>query len=272
MTITFATSNKDTRVDCLKDVNNPKCVLPDFSGMTKEDVENWLESISNTIPVSYESVTSSAKEGNIVGQSINQGTTVKDILDNNKTLVISISKNKPKTIVDNVVPSDNSNNNQDQPVEPTPDEPTPDDPISDDEQGEVIVKDSNVTWETNTEIDIFDSSLASEKIAPESSNTYRFSVNNNTEVNVKYNMTFTETNTANINMKYKLRKNNSYVVSEYSSISELNLSDQLLDAGKNDTFYLEWKWISSDNDTEIGANSPSSYSLKIEVEAEGTSE
>ena len=275
LTITFATNNDDSKVDCLENPSDSKCVLPNFSGMTKEDVENWLNNFSNIIPVRYENVTSSANKGTITGQSISSGTTVKDILDNNLQLVISVSggKSNPNS---NPKPnnSGNNSNNNNQNTDPTnPTEPDePEEPIPDEETGEVIVKDSDVTWETETQVNIFKSNLVDNTIAPESSNTYRFTVYNNTESNVKYNLSFTETNESGINMKYKLRKNNSYIVSEYSSISQLNLTQQLLNASKNDVFYLEWKWISNSNDTDIGASGTATYNLNIKVEAEATNE
>lgn len=275
LTITFATNNDDSKVDCLENLSDSKCVLPNFSGMTKEDVENWLNNFSNIIPVRYENVTSSANKGTITGQSISSGTTVKDILDNNLQLVISVSGGKPNSN-SNPKPnnSGNNSNNNNQNTDPTkPTEPDePEEPIPDEETGEVIVKDSDVTWETETQVNIFKSNLVDNTIAPESSNTYRFTVYNNTESNVKYNLSFTETNESDINMKYKLRKNNSYIVSEYSSISQLNLTQQLLNASKNDVFYLEWKWISNSNDTDIGASGTATYNLNIKVEAEATNE
>ena len=68
-------------------------------------------------------------------------------------------------------------------------------------------------------------------------------------------------------MKYKLKKNNTYLVSNYVSYNELNISDQILNAKNSDTFYLDWKWVSSDNDNEAG-EVQASYSLKIDVNAE----
>ena len=44
----------------------------------------------------------------------------------------------------------------------------------------------------------------------------------------------------------------------------------LLNPDENDTYYLEWKWISSSNDNSIGQNPEAKYGLKIEIEAEGT--
>ena len=43
-----------------------------------------------------------------------------------------------------------------------------------------------------------------------------------------------------------------------------------LNSSNNDTYYLEWKWVSSDNDTQIGKAGNASYGLKIEIKAEST--
>ena len=69
-------------------------------------------------------------------------------------------------------------------------------------------------------------------IAPESSNTYQFVVKNGTEYNLKYKIDFIENNPYQINMKYKLKK----------------------------------------NDTSIGLDPNSQYELKIYIEAESTDE
>ena len=140
--------------------------------------------------------------------------------------------------------------------------------------GEVLVNDAEITWNGTSDIKIFTNSMyqLEDKIAPESSNTYQFVVKNSTNYKVKYNVTFIENNPYAIIMKYKLKKNDTYLIEEYVSASELNLSESFLNASENDTYYLEWKWVSSDNDTEIGANRDSFYGLKIEVKAESTNE
>jgi len=105
-------------------------------------------------------------------------------------------------------------------------------------------------------------------IAPESSSTYQFVVKNGTEYNLKYNVTFIEDNPYNVNMKYKLKRNDTYIIDEYVSASELTAENIILPISNNDTFYLEWKWVSSSNDTEIGKIDNANYGLKIEVKAE----
>jgi len=237
LNITIA-KEKNTKVDCLKDVNNKLCIIPDFTGKTEKDVKEWLNKISNNIDIEYVEEESSENVGTITKQSPNNGNTVKDLLDGNKTLVITISKGEPENT------------------------------------GELVVKDNNVTWDKNTSIDIFANPLfnGEAKIAPESSNTYRFEINNNTIYNIKYTLSFIETNEYNINMKYKLRKNNTYLFEDYVSASELIAENITLNSSKTDTYYLEWKWISSDNDTEIGKNSNSTYELKIDIKAESINE
>ncbi len=114
--------------------------------------------------------------------------------------------------------------------------------------------------------------IISGKIAPGSTNTYKFIVRNLNEFSVKYTIDFIETNTKNINMKYRLKYGNSYVVgseSQWVSEDALNRSFKSLSAKSMDTYYLEWKWFDDDsNDTAIGIDESSVYSLYIKVEAE----
>ena len=127
-------------------------------------------------------------------------------------------------------------------------------------------------WNGASDLQIFYKSLntINDKIAPESSNTYQFVIKNSTIYNLKYKINFIETNEYNINMKYKLKKNDTYIVDHYVSASELDISNMILNRNENDTYYLEWKWISSSNDTSIGENPEAKYDLKIEVKAERT--
>ena len=160
---------------------------------------------------------------------------------------------------------DNKNGkNNNLPINDDTDEPTDDGELG------LIVEDKDITWSGNTIAKIFTNSMYEfkNKIAPESSNTYQFIVKNATEYNLKYNISFIENNPYSINMKYKLKRNDTYVIDHYVSPSEINVSNILLDSGKNDTYYLEWKWVSSDNDTEIGTNPNAEYELKIDIKAE----
>ena len=76
-----------------------------------------------------------------------------------------------------------------------------------------------------------------------------------------------------MNMKYKLKKGNTYLVNHYVSFDELNLENVYLSSRSSDTYYLEWKWVgdNDDNDTRIGKSAQNNeiiYNLKIDIEVE----
>ena len=170
--------------------------------------------------------------------------------------------------------SDNSTvNNQDTNVIADNSNDSSNNVVVDEKDENFKVTDSELIWKDVTPLKIFTDSVyqLEGKIAPESSNTYQFVVKNSTKYKLKYRVSFIESNPYHINMQYKLKKNDTYLVDHYVSYDELNISEQLLNSNENDTFYLEWKWASSDNDNAAGANA-ASYSLQIEVKAESTDE
>lgn len=127
-----------------------------------------------------------------------------------------------------------------------------------------------IEWNGSNDLQIFSKSIYNVDgfLAPESQNTYQFIVRNDTNYRIKYGIKFNETNYFDINMKYKLKKNDTYLISEYSKANILTVTEFYLDPGESDTYYLDWKWISSSNDMEIGTNPSASYGLQIEVKAE----
>lgn len=142
---------------------------------------------------------------------------------------------------------------------------------------DLVVTDSNTTWSSTNNLRIFSNPVYSmnDKIAPESSNIYQFVVRNNTKYNVKYSLKFIEDNYYSINMKYRLKRGKSYIVGNdntWVDYNDLNLSNIQLNSSSNHTYYLEWKWVSSDNDTEVGNTLNAVYKLDIDIKAEGTSE
>lgn len=244
--ITFANNEK---VNCLTDETNPICIVPNFTGSTKKEVENWLNSIDNLVSAKYENKKSGNTEGTITNQSVKKGTTVKDLLKNNEVLVITLAKKELTEEEKEKIRQEEEKKN-----------------IADG----LTANDKKVKWSTTTKVKIFENSKFNneEVIAPESSGTYKFEVNNGTKYKMKYNLTFIETNNYNINLKYKLKKNNEYIVDHYVSINEINKKNIIINSKRKDTYYLEWKWVSSDNDTEIGTNPNATYKLNIKVEAE----
>ena len=255
LVITIA--NNGSLVDCLNDENNGKCVVPNFVGKTKKDVDNWLNILANHVNVKYNYKNSSAKPGTILSQTI-QGKKVKDVISDGDVIIITVATNNSQNPTVNPGGGNNGQSSGEDIVEP---------------DGDFYVDDSNVRWSDETDIKIFTDSLYNidGKIAPESSNTYKFVVNNETKYNLKYKISFTEENQYNINLKYKLKKNGSYLVDHYVSYNELNIDNLLLNSNSKDTYLLEWKWVSSENDTEIGIKARNigvNYKMKIKVEAE----
>lgn len=186
--------------------------------------------------------------------------------NNNKESDYSRPTNKNSRSNNNVISSDtreSKKKNKKDDIKPSGD----DDVI---EENGLIVKDDDISWDGTTKAKIFSNSMyeLNDIIAPESSNTYQFVVKNATDYRLKYEIKFKEKNHYHINMKYKLKKNDTYIIDHYVSYNELNISNIILNSRANDTYYLEWKWISSENDTEIGKNPDSKYELKIEVKAE----
>ena len=139
--------------------------------------------------------------------------------------------------------------------------------------GRLIISDKDTTWKKTNKLRMFSNPFYNmdEKIAPEDSNTYKFVIKNNANYNVKYTINFIENNPSNINMKYKLKKGNKYIVNDYVSYNELQQNNIILNRNNSDTYYLEWKWVSSDNDTEA-ANIESAYNISLEIKAESSYE
>ena len=136
----------------------------------------------------------------------------------------------------------------------------------------LIIKDKNIIWSSTNKLKIFTSKINNgDKIAPEDSNEYEFIIKNNTDYTINYSITFVEINNHNINIKYKLKKNNEYIVSDYSDYSNLNIDSIIIKPNSSDTYYLDWKWIGSSNDNNKAGISDA-YNLSIKIEAESIDE
>ena len=255
--------NNGSLVDCQKDSENEKCILPNFTDKKKSDVEKWLEGFANNINIKYKYINSSKEIDTIVNQSVQAGSYLGDILNNGETIIIYISSGNKKD-------SSNKNTNSNEQSNKSNSNTNLED--------EFYVSDNKIVkWNDNTNLNIFtDSKKISKvngKIAPESTGIYVFNVNNKTKYNLKYNISFIESNEYSINMKYKLKKGNTYLVDQYVSYEQLNINDMLLNSNKTDVYSLEWKWVgdNDNNDTTIGMSAKDgdiNYSLKINIEAE----
>ena len=136
--------------------------------------------------------------------------------------------------------------------------------------------DGKVKYVVTKNKDIFENVyFDNRKIAPGVSGTYDFDVINNRKSKVKYKINSSNINSSNINLQYRLKRDNEYVIgneSTWVSISNLNLTNILLNSGSIHSYTLEWKWPYEggiDNlDTQIGKEDTSKYELKISVYAE----
>ena len=150
-------------------------------------------------------------------------------------------------------------------------------PVFDEEEdieviGTVFVDDKNGNYLYQQNLKIFTNSAfeQDDMIAPGVSNTYNFVVHNSSNVKLKYNITMYEISEYKLNLKFRLRRNNEYVLgssSKWVSISDLNVYDLLINSGSSDSYSLDWKWVYSDGkdyeDTIAGENMTSKYKLNI---------
>ena len=270
--------NNGSLVDCVENSSDSKCVLPNFVNKNKSDVEKWLYGIANNIKVKFIYVDSDKPAGTILSQSVKSGTSVKGIVDKDQIIIIYISKGNENA---SNPYTDEGKGKKDNSKDKTPDTKPDTKPDADPEpelDDDFYVSDNEIVrWQDETNLNIFEDSMykVRGKIAPNSHNTYKFIVNNGTRYTLNYKITFNETNAHNINMKYKLKKGNTYLVDHYVSYDQLNIENMIINSNSSDTYYLEWKWIGDNdvNDTHIGKTASSSivnYRLKIDVEAEST--
>ena len=134
-----------------------------------------------------------------------------------------------------------------------------------------IVKDNYTIW-SNKRLRIF-SNQAYEyfsKIAPGVSNSYDFVIKNNNDFPVLVDISMKEVNPYSINMEYKLRSENTFLAGssfKYVSVNKLSQKNIYLKAHSSKLYSLDWKWIDSYNDTEIGEAIDANYKLLVYVGA-----
>ncbi len=133
-------------------------------------------------------------------------------------------------------------------------------------EASLVIHDDEVEYGNSTRINIFNrekKNTLKNRIAPGDTDTYFFYVRNNNDFGITYRFSFGEVNNDNVNMKYKLKRNGEYILSDWSSIEELEAQDLVLESKTFDFYELEWKWIEADNDTEIGKKEMAEYELDL---------
>ena len=117
---------------------------------------------------------------------------------------------------------------------------------------------------SSNEIDIFSNTKT---IAPGSKGIYHFNIYNNTKDDVNYNLKFKEDNKFNIDIKYKLKRNDKYIINDYIRLNQFIIEETRLDINKYDTYELDWKWFDSKNDNKV--KNDSFYEIKLITESKG---
>ena len=166
--------------------------------------------------------------------------------------------------------NNNQNNNQNN-NDNTPSGNIPDENPDETEDAELEVFDNDLEWSSTSQVHVFRNPVyeMDEIIAPGSTNSYKFYIRNNKECNIKYKLKFIEENPYGINMKYKLKKDGNYVISNWVSANELVISDELLNSQEDDEYILEWMWQHNDTvDADIGKNIDAYYKLNITISGE----
>ena len=131
----------------------------------------------------------------------------------------------------------------------------------------LIVKEANGEVVT-TEWNVF-GELKSEKVLyPGKSGHYYFTIINENDVDLNIVGEFSDDNPHLVPMKYRLECTDGTVISdEWVTLDELLLTISCLPAHSEQTYHLEWVWLteSDELDTIIGSTEGAKYTIKIEL-------
>ena len=141
-----------------------------------------------------------------------------------------------------------------------------------DKLGNVFVYDKNGDYVYQQRLRIFENAAYqyTNKIAPGVSNTYHFVVHNSNDFKLKYYIEMYEEEDYGVNLRYRLRKNNEYVIGDdntWVTASELETALDNIGVGSSDSYALDWSWpYESGNDeldSYIGENMDKEYKLNV---------
>ena len=168
----------------------------------------------------------------------------------------------------------------DSPEKPINDDPEPLNVIiepvvdTDSVDGELVEADSNMIWDSTNTIHVFKNQQFNNTnlIAPGSYGAYHFQIQNKTSFPIIYNLEFEEDNLINVNMLYRLRKNDKWIVKKWTKLPDIFLESYRVESSVNDDYVLEWKWFDADNDSELGrasSFSPLEYRMSLRISGYG---
>ena len=138
-----------------------------------------------------------------------------------------------------------------------------------DKLGAIYISDKKGDYIYQQRLNIFNNQAFeyTNKIAPGVGNTYEFIVHNNMEKDINYNLKMYEKTQYDINMKYRLKRNNKYIIGndkEWVDAEKLQTTYYDIKGKGLDKYSLEWKWFDNDEqDTFIGKNMTEEYKLNV---------
>lgn len=134
-----------------------------------------------------------------------------------------------------------------------------------------VVEEGGTEWTQDEPINVFKDGLYNGKVIyPGMEGKYSFRLENRNSNALCYSLSFSDVNDYEINLGYRLRRNGEYVRGSediYVETANLNLSDLSVEANKNDTFTLEWKWLDLDPIDTVAGMEHATYTLNISFNA-----
>lgn len=136
----------------------------------------------------------------------------------------------------------------------------------------VVMQDGKTDWNELKELDIFNNAFFNDEaiIAPGVHGSYNYTIENISTKTCIYDTTYTLENKYNINMQYKQKRNGQYIAGDentWVTYDKLDVQKVLLNGNSKDIYTIEWKWIDTDYDTEIGETPGADYKMFISVYA-----
>lgn len=132
----------------------------------------------------------------------------------------------------------------------------------------IEITEDDVNWNLLEQLNIFN---GFKKIAPGNSGTYAFKISNKTNRSLIYDIQLKEINEYGINIKYKIKTNEKYIVgneNEALQPEKINIENIILNPNEEQEYILVWKWEETEHDTQIGMLEKADYTLRIKIGAE----
>lgn len=134
----------------------------------------------------------------------------------------------------------------------------------------IKITQNNIEFDNIEDLDIFCNTRFNNKkiIAPQSYGSYTFLVENSLRDRISYSIKMEEKNEYNVNMKYKLKIDNIYIVGskdKWAGVEDLKIEDIIVTENSKNRYTLEWYWEDAQNDTEIAKQLYASYELNIKI-------